>query len=45
MLGSINGKLDKNTCLVSLGIISFITIVFYSPTIFQLFDISGVFKQ
>lgn len=45
MLGTINGKLDKNTCLISLAVISLITMTIYSSTFFPMFNITGVFKQ
>ena len=45
MLGNFIGKLDKNTCFVSLGIISFIALAIASTNLFSVFDISGVFKQ
>gem|GEM_PF-4299830 len=45
MLGNFNGKLDKNTCLISLVVISLITITLVSTDLFNVFNISGVFKQ
>ena len=45
MLGNFNGKLDKNTCLVCLGIISAVMFTIISQDLFSVFDISGVFKQ
>ena len=45
MLGSFNGKLDKNICILSLGIISLVTVAILSSDLFSLFNISGVFKQ
>ena len=45
MLGNFNGKLDKNTCLISLVVISLITLTVVSADLFNVFNISGVFKQ
>ncbi len=45
MLGSFSGKLDKNTCLISLVIISLLTFTIVSADLFSVFNISGVFKQ
>ena len=45
MLGNFNGKLDKNTCIISLVIISLIGLSVYSADLFSVFDITGVFKQ
>lgn len=45
MLGNFNGKLDKNTCLISLVVISLITFTVVSTDLFSVFNMSGVFKQ
>ena len=45
MLGTFNGKLDKNTCITSLVVISLITLTVVSSNLFSVFDMSGVFKQ
>lgn len=45
MLGSFNGRLDKSTCIISLFAISFITLMVFSSDLFNVFNISGVFKQ
>lgn len=45
MLGNFNGKLDKNTCLISLVVISLITFTVVSADLFSVFNMSGVFKQ
>ncbi|MBI3591693.1 MAG: hypothetical protein HY094_10000 [Candidatus Melainabacteria bacterium] len=45
MLGTFNGKLDKSTCITSLLIISLITLTILSSNLFNVFNISGVFKQ
>lgn len=45
MLGSFIGKLDKDTCIISLVIISLITLGVAASDLFRVFDISGVFKQ
>ena len=45
MLVGFNGKLDKNTCLISLVIISLLTFTIVSADLFSVFNISGVFKQ
>ena len=45
MLGSFNGKLDKNTCIISLVVFSLLTLSIFSTELFRVFDISGVFKQ
>ena len=45
MLGCFNGKLDKNTSIVSLVIISLITFSIATSNLFSVFNISGIFKQ
>lgn len=45
MLGSFNGKLDKNICILSLLAISLITLMVFSTDLFNVFNISGIFKQ
>ena len=45
MLGSFNHKLDKNICIISLAVISLIVLSIVSTDLFNVFDISGVFKQ
>ena len=45
MLGNFNGKLDKDTCTVSLLAISLISLMVFSADLFSVFNISGVFKQ
>lgn len=45
MLGDFNENLDKNTCTISLILISLITLTIASGRLFNIFDISGVFKQ
>jgi len=45
MLGNFNGKLDKSTCIISLFAISFITLIVFSADLFNVFNMSGVFKQ
>lgn len=45
MLGIISEKLDKEICLISLTVISLIIMIIYSPSVSQIFNISGAFKQ
>ena len=45
MLGTFSNKLDKNTSIISLIIISLITLSIASSGLFSVFNISGVFKQ
>ena len=45
MLATFSNKLDKNTSIISLLIISLITLSIASSGLFGVFDISGVFKQ
>lgn len=45
MLGNFNIKLDKDACIVSLVIISLTVLGIFTPDLFSLFNISGVFKQ
>ena len=45
MLGTFNNKLDKNTSVISLAIISLITLYIASSGWLNVFNISGVFKQ
>ncbi|OGI10743.1 MAG: hypothetical protein A3I68_01550 [Candidatus Melainabacteria bacterium RIFCSPLOWO2_02_FULL_35_15] len=45
MLGTFSNKLDKNTSIISVIIISLITLSIASSGLFGVFNISGVFKQ
>ena len=45
MLGTFSSKLDKNTSIISLAIISLITLYIASSGWFSVFNMSGVFKQ
>ena len=46
MLGNFNLKLDKGTCLITLGIFSLVIgLIIATPNVIGLFDMSGVFKQ
>ena len=45
MLGNFNGKLDKSICILSLTVISLVTLTVLSADLFNVFNISGVFKQ
>ena len=45
MLGTFDRKLDKNTCIVSLLVISLVTIIIATTNLFSVFNISGAFKQ
>ena len=45
MFGTFDRKLDKNTCIVSLLMISLITAIIATTNLFTAFNISGVFKQ
>ena len=46
MLGNFNLKLDKGTCLITLGIFSLVIgLIIVTPNVMSLFDMSGVFKQ
>ena len=45
MLGNFNHKLDKDTCGMSLVVISLIALSIISCDLFNVLNISGVFKQ
>ena len=45
MLGTFSNKLDKNTSIISLAIISLVTLYIASSGWFNVFNMSGVFKQ
>ena len=45
MLGTFSNKLDKNTSVISLAIISLVTLYIASAGWFNVFNMSGVFKQ
>lgn len=45
MLGNFNHSLDKNTCVISLVIISLIALSVVSCDLFSVFNITGAFKQ
>ena len=45
MFGTFDRKLDKNTCIVSLLVISLVTMIIAMTNTFNVFNISGVFKQ
>ena len=45
MFGIFDRKLDKNTCIASLIMISLVTMVIAMTNTFNVFNISGVFKQ
>jgi hypothetical protein len=45
MLGTFSNKLDKNTSLASLLVISLITLSIASSGLLNIFNIAGAFKQ
>ena len=45
MFGTFSNKLDKNTSVISLTIISLVTLYVASSGWFNVFNMSGVFKQ
>ncbi len=45
MLATFSNKLDKNTSIISLVIISLITLSIASSGLLNVFNMSGVFKQ
>lgn len=45
MLGTYSNKLDKNTSLISLIVISLITVSIATSGLLNMFNMTGVFKQ
>lgn len=45
MLGNLNSKLDKTTCIISLIVITLVVFAITNSHALSLINISGIFKQ